>query len=177
MKGIQVDPARRTVRAQGGLTWSRDAGVRTGHHGRIRFQYGNRRNHVWRRPRLVNRKTRASLRQSPFGRRDHRRWPVPQSQRHGERGPVLALRGGGGNFGIVTNFEYQLHPVGPTLLAGMVLHPMARAREVLRFYREFSGALPDEACSWAALLNTSRIRPAARVTRRSPRSFRRRACR
>ena len=65
-----------------------------------------------------------------------------------------ALRGGGGNFGVVTNFEYQLHPVGPTVLAGMVLHPMTRAKEVLHFYREFTRNLPDEACSWTALLNT-----------------------
>ena len=42
------------------------------------------------------------------------------------------LRGGGGNFGIVTSFEYRLHPVGP-VLAGMVIHPMAKAKEVLTF--------------------------------------------
>src|SRR5690606_30662830 len=46
------------------------------------------------------------------------------------------LRGGSGIFGIVTSFEYQLHPVGP-LLGGMVLHPFATAAEVLRFYRDF----------------------------------------
>jgi FAD/FMN-containing dehydrogenase len=46
------------------------------------------------------------------------------------------LRGGGGNFGIVTSFEYWLHPVGP-VLAGRVPYPMAKAKEVLRFYREY----------------------------------------
>ena len=53
------------------------------------------------------------------------------------------VRGGGGNFGVVTSFEYRLHPVGP-VLAGVVLHPFAQAKEVLRFYRDFSRAIPDE---------------------------------
>ncbi|HWC15833.1 MAG TPA: BBE domain-containing protein, partial [Terriglobales bacterium] len=65
-----------------------------------------------------------------------------------------ALRGGGGNFGIVTNFQFRLHSVGPLIFAGMVVHPMARAKQVLQFYREFSAGLPDGACSWAALLHT-----------------------
>ena len=54
------------------------------------------------------------------------------------------LRGGGGNFGIVTSFEYRLHPVGPTVLAGVILHPAAKAREVLEFYRDYIASAPDE---------------------------------
>ena len=54
------------------------------------------------------------------------------------------LRGGGGNFGIVTSFEYKLHPVGPILLGGMLMYSMDRAREVLRFYRDFIEEAPDE---------------------------------
>jgi len=54
-----------------------------------------------------------------------------------------ALQGGGGNFGVVTSFEYRLHPVGQ-VLAGVVLWPLERANEVLRFYRAFSLAAPDE---------------------------------
>src|SRR5215471_3585054 len=61
------------------------------------------------------------------------------------------LRGGGGNFGVATSFRYRLHPVGPTVLGGMVVHPMARARDVLRFYRDFSADLPDKAEVHAAL--------------------------
>jgi FAD/FMN-containing dehydrogenase len=53
------------------------------------------------------------------------------------------LRGGGGNFGIVTAFEYQLHPVGQ-VVAGPVVHPFSAARDVCRFYREFSQSAPDE---------------------------------
>lgn len=53
------------------------------------------------------------------------------------------VRGGGGNFGIVTRFEYQLHRLGP-VLGGMVIHPFSKAREVLRFYREFTSHIPDQ---------------------------------
>jgi FAD/FMN-containing dehydrogenase len=62
-----------------------------------------------------------------------------------------ALRGAGANFGVVTSFEYRLHPVD-TVLGGMVLHPLARAPEVLRFYREFAAAQPDELTTYAGLL-------------------------
>src|SRR5262249_10877347 len=64
------------------------------------------------------------------------------------------LRGGGGNFGIVTSFEYQLHRVGPTILGGMVIHPFERAKDVLRFYRDFSTAIPDEVNTLGVLLTT-----------------------
>jgi len=71
-----------------------------------------------------------------------------------EENPDLfwALWGGGGNFGIVTSFELQLRPVGPMVLGGLVLHPIARAKEVLRFCREFGQTLPDEAFALGALL-------------------------
>ena len=65
-----------------------------------------------------------------------------------------AIRGGGGNFGIVTEFRYRLHPVGPQILGGLVLHEFARAREVLRFYREFAAAAPDEISANAVCLTT-----------------------
>ena len=63
------------------------------------------------------------------------------------------LRGGSGNFGIVTSFEYRLHHVGP-VLGGLVVHPFERAKEVLRFYRDFSTAIPDEVNTLGALLTT-----------------------
>ena len=53
------------------------------------------------------------------------------------------LRGGGGNFGIATSFEYRLHPVGTMVVAGLLLYPLAQAADVLRFYREFSAVAPD----------------------------------
>ena len=54
------------------------------------------------------------------------------------------LRGGGGNFGVVTTFEFDLHPVGPTVAAGPVFYPGDRAEEIMRFYRDFARDLPDE---------------------------------
>jgi len=62
------------------------------------------------------------------------------------------LRGGSGNFGIVTSFEFQLHAVGPTVLGGMVAYPLRNAKEVLRFYREFDRAAPDELTTYAAFV-------------------------
>lgn len=57
---------------------------------------------------------------------------------------MWGLRGGGGNFGIVTSFEYQAHPVGPTVLAGFVLHPIERARDFLEVYGNFVADGSDE---------------------------------
>lgn len=54
------------------------------------------------------------------------------------------LRGGGGNFGIVTSFEYGLHPVGPDVVCGLVAWPADKAREVLQMFREFTADLEDE---------------------------------
>ena len=62
------------------------------------------------------------------------------------------LRGGGGNFGVVTSFEFDLHPVGPTVCAGAVFYDGERAEEILRFYREFCDGLPDELTTLANLI-------------------------
>ena len=71
-----------------------------------------------------------------------------------------ALRGGGGNFGVVTAAEYRLHPVSE-ILGGMVLYPLDQARDVLRFYRDFCRTLPDEAEAYAALLTAPQGVPVA----------------
>jgi FAD/FMN-containing dehydrogenase len=63
-----------------------------------------------------------------------------------------ALRGGSGNFGAVTSFEFQLHVVGPTIRGGMVAYPLRNTKEVLRFYREFDKAAPDELTTYAAFV-------------------------
>jgi FAD/FMN-containing dehydrogenase len=55
-----------------------------------------------------------------------------------------ALRGGGGNFGVATSFEYQLHPVGPIILGGIMGWPIAQASEILAFHREQTRGAPDE---------------------------------
>jgi FAD/FMN-containing dehydrogenase len=56
---------------------------------------------------------------------------------------LWALRGGGGNFGVVTSFEYQLHPVGPQVIAGLAFYPYERARDFLKFYADYSSKVPD----------------------------------
>ena len=59
-----------------------------------------------------------------------------------------AIRGGGGNFGVVTSFEFKLHPVGPEVLSGLIIHPIAQAGELLRAYRKLSAEAPDELALW-----------------------------
>ncbi len=61
------------------------------------------------------------------------------------------IRGGGGNFGIVTCFEFRLHPVGPEVLAGLIVFPFDQARTVLRKYREFVETMPNELNVWVVL--------------------------
>jgi FAD/FMN-containing dehydrogenase len=65
-----------------------------------------------------------------------------------------AVRGGGGNFGVVTSFEYRLHPIDSTITGGMVLYPMEQARDMLRFYRDYSRGTPDELTVFAGLMTT-----------------------
>ena len=62
-----------------------------------------------------------------------------------------AIRGGGGNFGVVTSFNLALHPVGPEVLAGLIVHPFADAKRVLTEYRKAVAAAPDELCCWVVM--------------------------
>jgi FAD/FMN-containing dehydrogenase len=62
------------------------------------------------------------------------------------------LRGGGGNFGVVTEFEFRLHPLGPTVLAGLAMFPIERAPEVLRAWRDHVDAAPDELATAVVVL-------------------------
>lgn len=62
-----------------------------------------------------------------------------------------ALRGGGGNFGVVTSFEYQLHRMGPQVLAGLVVYPLDQAKPVFEGYRKFAAAASDEMTAWLVL--------------------------
>jgi FAD/FMN-containing dehydrogenase len=62
-----------------------------------------------------------------------------------------AIRGGGGNFGVVTSFEFDLYPVGPEVLSGLIVHPFSAGREVLRHYREFVRDMSDDLNVWTVL--------------------------
>jgi FAD/FMN-containing dehydrogenase len=62
-----------------------------------------------------------------------------------------AIRGGGGNFGVVTSFEFKLHPVGPEVYSGLVVYPLEQGRSVLGAWRDFTRAAPPEVNVWAVL--------------------------
>ncbi len=62
-----------------------------------------------------------------------------------------AIRGAGGNFGIVTGFEYQLHPVGPEITAGLIVFPIAQAKRVLQQYRDYMDSAPEALNIWVVM--------------------------
>ena len=62
-----------------------------------------------------------------------------------------ALRGGGGNFGVVTQFEFALHPIGPKVLGGLLVFPRSEAGAVLRKYREFTATAPEDLSVWVVM--------------------------
>ncbi len=75
---------------------------------------------------------------------------------------LWGLRGGGGNFGVVTSFEFRLHPLG-RVLGGIAAHPRDRAREVLKFFRTFCAGAPDELALVAVLMTTPEGHPAVGI--------------
>jgi FAD/FMN-containing dehydrogenase len=154
MKGIRIDPRRRTIWAQAGVTWkelNRAAachGLATtggvvsstgiagltlgGGEGWLMGKYGLTVDN------LLAAEVVTADGQAVLASAEHH--------------PDLfwALRGGGGNFGVVTSFEYQAHPVA-TVYGGMIAHPASRAREVFAFYHELTLAAPDELTVYMSL--------------------------
>src|SRR5262245_25924306 len=148
MKGMRVDPRSRVARAQPGLLWgdfdheTQPFGLATtggivSHTGIAGLTLGGGLGWLMRRHGL----TADNLLSADVVTADG-----ALVRASAEEHPDLfwGLRGGGGNFGIVTSFEYRLHQVGPMVLAGVILHPAARARELLSFYREYIASAPDE---------------------------------
>jgi FAD/FMN-containing dehydrogenase len=148
MKGIHVDPKNRTARVQGGVTWAElnretqlhglavtggvvsstgIAGLTLGGGlGWLMGKYGLALDNV-RSIELVTaegKEVRASEDEVPD--------------------LFWAVRGGGGNFGVATSFEYRLHPVGPMVTGGLVAHPIDHAQDLLKFFRDCTASLPDE---------------------------------
>ena len=158
MKGIYVNPGSRTARAQGGVTWAElnretqlhglavtggvvsstgIAGLTLGGGlGWLMGKYGLA---------LDN------LRSVELVTADGDVLKVNEDEH-----PDLfwALRGGGGNFGIAASFKYDLHPVGPMITGGILLHPFERAREMLKFFRETTSSLPDEMSVFGGLIHS-----------------------
>jgi FAD/FMN-containing dehydrogenase len=62
-----------------------------------------------------------------------------------------AIRGGGGNFGVITSFEFRLHPIGPEVFSGLIVHPFAKAEELLKGYRRVAAEAPDALTIWSVM--------------------------
>jgi FAD/FMN-containing dehydrogenase len=155
MKGIHVDVPARTVRAQGGVLWRElnretqlhglaTTGGVVGSTGIAGLTLGG--GIGWLMPKyglaLDN------LRAADMVLADGR---VVRASADEHPDLFWAIRGGGGNFGIAASLEYTLHQVGPMITGGVVAHPLARAFDVLRVYRDTCASLPDEAMLVAAL--------------------------
>lgn len=171
MKGIRVEPENRTVRAQGGVTWGElnratqrhglavtggvvsstgIAGLTLG--GGLGWLMGK---HGLALDNLVSVEFVTA------------EGDAIRTSKDEKADLFWAVRGGGGNFGVATSFEYRLHTVGPQVTSGLIAHPFDRARDVLRFYRESTASLPDEHVLFATLTHApdgSGMKLAAMVT-------------
>ena len=171
MKGIQVDPERQRVRAEGGVTWA-ELNRETQRHGLavtggvvsstgiagltlggglgwLMGKYGLALDNLASLE-LVNAQG-ESIRTSNADEPDL----------------FWAARGGGGNFGIATTLEYRLHRIGPTVTGGLIAYPFDRSRDVLSLFRETTSSLPDEQILVATLAHApdgSGMKLAAMVT-------------
>jgi FAD/FMN-containing dehydrogenase len=156
MQGIRVDPQRRTVRAEAGVTWAgldhetqafglATTGGLVSSTGIAGLTLGGGIGWLMRKHGLAADNLLSADVVTADGRLVHA---------SAEENPELfwGLRGGGGNFGVVTALEYRLHPVGPLVTAGAVFYPGDRAGEVLRAYRDWVGTAPDELTTLVNLL-------------------------
>jgi FAD/FMN-containing dehydrogenase len=157
LKGIRVDPAQRTVRAEPGVTWAEfdhetqafglaTTGGAVSTTGIAGLTLGGGIGVLMRKHGLACDNLRSvdvvtadgSLRTASTSENADLFW---------------ALRGGGGNFGIATSLEYRVHPVG-MVLGGLVLHPLDRTKDLLAFYRDLTATAPDELTAYAALVTS-----------------------
>src|SRR3954463_13666232 len=156
MRGVLVDPVGRRAIVQGGCTW-RDVDVETQAHGLATtgglvsttgvggFTLGGGIGWLMRRHGLACDNVIAADVVTADG---------EMVRASADQNPDLlwALRSGGGNFGVVTSFEYSLHPVGPTVAAGVIFFPGDEAEAVLRGWREWLPSAPDELTTLVNLL-------------------------
>src|SRR5215470_9899641 len=157
MKGIHVDPAARTGRAQGGVTWAElnretqmhglavtggvvsstgIAGLTLG--GGLGWLMGK---HALALDNLLS---------IDLVLADGR---VVTVSEHENADLFWGARGGGGNFGVATSLEYRLHPVGPQITGGLIAYPFDEAWDVLRYYRDMADRLPDELTLYGGLIH------------------------
>jgi FAD/FMN-containing dehydrogenase len=148
MRAVSVDPAGRTAWVQGGALWgdvdheTQAHGLATtggiiGHTGVAGLTLGGGIGFLMRKHGLAVDNLIAAEVVTADG-------SVVRASAHEHPDLFWALRGGGGNFGVVTAFQFALHPVGPTVMAGPVFWAADDTADVLRFYRDFAAAAPDE---------------------------------
>jgi FAD/FMN-containing dehydrogenase len=162
MKGIRVDPDQRTVRAQAGLTWGEldnetqefglaVTGGRVTTTGVVGLTLGGGSGWLERKLGLAcDNLLRADV-VTASG-------ELIRASADENQELFWGLRGGGGNFGVVTDLEFELHPVGPLVYGGVALFPPARAREVVRVWRGVGLESPEE-LGWATALITAPPEP------------------
>jgi FAD/FMN-containing dehydrogenase len=148
MKAVSVDPSARTARAAGGLLWNEldratqrfglaTTGGVISHTGIGGLTLGGGLGHLMRKHGLTVDNLLGVELVTATGER-------VRADEDNEPELFWGLRGGGGNFGIATAFEYRLHPVGPIVLGGPMFWPFEDAAKVLRFVHEFAPEAPDE---------------------------------
>lgn len=156
MRGVRVDPNARTARVQGGATWgdldheTQAFGLATpggviSTTGIAGLTLGGGMGWLSRRYGLSVDNLRAVDVVTADG-------ELVTASDHEQPDLFWGIRGGGGNFGIVTSFEFALHEVGPAVLAGPTVYRLKDAPRVLRHYRDFAREAPRECCVWAALM-------------------------
>ena len=148
MRAVWVDPAGRTAWVQGGALWgdvdheTQAHGLATtggivGHTGVAGLTLGGGIGFLMRKHGLaVDNLLAAEVVTAEGG--------IVRASAHEHPDLFWALRGGGGNFGVVTSFRFALHPLGPTVMAGPVFWAADDTTDVLRFYRDFAAEAPDE---------------------------------
>ena len=157
MKGIHVDPAAREARAQGGVTWAEydretqahglaSTGGVVSSTGIAGLTLGGGVGWLLGRYGLAVDNLMAIQVVTADGR-------ILTASEHEHPDLFWGMRGGGGNFGVAASFTYRVHAVGPTVTGGLVGHPLSRARDVLRLYRDVSASAPDELTAYAGLMH------------------------
>ena len=156
MKGIHVDPVRRTARAQGGVTW-REFNRETQAHGLATtggvisttgiagLTLGGGLGWLMAKHGLAMDNLVSAEVVTASG-------DILRASKEENADLFWGLQGGGGNFGAVSWLEYRLHPVG-TVTSGLIAHPFDRARDVLKFFREITSGLPDDLTIFGGLLH------------------------
>ncbi|CAN5726569.1 FAD-binding oxidoreductase [soil metagenome] len=156
MKGIHVDPTGRTARVQPGVTWGEldheaqafglaTTGGTVSTVGVAGYTLGGGTGYLARRHGLaVDNLMGADLVTADGN--------LIRADETTNADLFWALRGGGGNFGVVTSFEYRLHPVGPEIMAGQIVHPLDAAKDALALYRSFMAEAPDEVTAYPFFL-------------------------